>query len=81
MVDPYSRLDELGRFRELLRRPRWHLSAGCMVRRPCLAAALARNEEHGIWGGTSEADRRSARRHGRTVDELLARADQATAAQ
>ena len=29
----------------------------CPVRMSCLAAALVVPEEHGIWGGTTEADR------------------------
>jgi WhiB family transcriptional regulator, redox-sensing transcriptional regulator len=29
----------------------------CPAQRSCLAAALAMGEEHGIWGGATEADR------------------------
>jgi WhiB family transcriptional regulator, redox-sensing transcriptional regulator len=32
----------------------------CPVQVSCLAAALATGEEHGIWGGTTEADRQWA---------------------
>ena len=32
----------------------------CPVRVSCLAAALVIGEEHGIWGGTTEAARRNA---------------------
>ena len=32
----------------------------CPAQRSCLAAALAMGEEHGIWGGTTEADRHQA---------------------
>jgi WhiB family transcriptional regulator, redox-sensing transcriptional regulator len=32
----------------------------CPAQRSCLAAALAMGEEHGIWGGTTEADRHEA---------------------
>ena len=34
--------------------------AGCEVRRECLAEHLY--EKHGIWGGTSERERRALRR-------------------
>lgn len=34
---------------------------GCPVRRECLAAALERNERFGIWGGTTERQRRGMR--------------------
>lgn len=36
--------------------------AGCPVRELCLEQALANNEQHGIWGGTSERQRRRIRR-------------------
>lgn len=36
--------------------------AGCLVRDECLAAALVRGEHDGIWGGTSERQRRALRR-------------------
>lgn len=32
--------------------------AGCVVRDQCLEAALANNEHWGIWGGTSDRERR-----------------------
>jgi WhiB family redox-sensing transcriptional regulator len=32
----------------------------CPAQRSCLAAALAMGEEHGIWGGATEADRHQA---------------------
>jgi WhiB family redox-sensing transcriptional regulator len=35
--------------------------AGCRVRRPCLEFALAYPEEKGIWGGTTEQERRVLR--------------------
>lgn len=35
--------------------------AGCPVRLNCLAYALANGEELGIWGGTTERDRRRIR--------------------
>lgn len=34
----------------------------CPVMEQCLNWALTTGQEHGVWGGTSEADRRSARR-------------------
>ncbi|MFD8938608.1 WhiB family transcriptional regulator [Streptomyces sp. NPDC059578] len=33
--------------------------AGCPVVDACLRGALERAEEHGVWGGTTPADRRS----------------------
>lgn len=40
--------------------------AGCEVREQCLAYALANREKHGIWGGTSEGERRRLLRVRRT---------------
>ncbi|HEX9991615.1 MAG TPA: WhiB family transcriptional regulator [Acidimicrobiales bacterium] len=34
----------------------------CPVRERCLLDAVARNEQHGIWGGAAEPDRRLLRR-------------------
>jgi WhiB family redox-sensing transcriptional regulator len=34
----------------------------CEVREPCLEFALATNQDSGIWGGTSEEERRKLRR-------------------
>lgn len=36
--------------------------ARCSVRRECLDYALRTNEKFGIWGGTSERERRRMRR-------------------
>ena len=36
--------------------------AGCRVRTPCLAWALASGQEAGVWGGASEDERRALRR-------------------
>ena len=36
--------------------------ARCVVREQCLEYALANDERYGIWGGTSEGDRRKIRR-------------------
>lgn len=38
----------------------------CPVKNPCRDWALANNEKHGIWGGTSEKERRTRRRTRRT---------------
>ncbi|PSK96126.1 WhiB family redox-sensing transcriptional regulator [Murinocardiopsis flavida] len=37
------------------------LCAACPVRRDCLAEALGSGEAYGVWGGTSEQDRRALR--------------------
>jgi WhiB family redox-sensing transcriptional regulator len=34
------------------------ICAGCLVRQQCLAFALHTRQDHGIWGGTSEEERR-----------------------
>jgi len=39
----------------------------CPVRGECLADALARDEQWGVWGGTSEQDRRRMRRAARSA--------------
>lgn len=36
--------------------------AGCPVRDECLEFAMATNQDHGVWGGLSEQDRRRLRR-------------------
>ena len=41
------------------------ICAGCPVRTACLEHALAAGERHGIWGGTTEHDRRQLMRHRR----------------
>lgn len=35
---------------------------GCDVRPPCLQFALETNQDTGVWGGTTEDERRSVRR-------------------
>ena len=35
---------------------------GCEVQAPCLEFALATNQESGVWGGTSEEERRKLRK-------------------
>jgi WhiB family redox-sensing transcriptional regulator len=50
----------------------------CAVRANCLADALDRDEEFGIWGGLGPKSRRKARcllAAGRTIDEVFAIAD------
>ena len=34
------------------------ICAECPVRTPCLEYALANHVDHGVWGGTSERERR-----------------------
>ena len=50
------------------------LCASCAFSAPCLEWAVA-NKEHGIWAGTTEADRKRIRRFGLNyVDNRLAHA-------
>ncbi len=35
--------------------------ASCLVRRPCLQFALVTHQAHGVWGGTTEEERRRLR--------------------
>ncbi len=35
---------------------------GCVVREECLQFALATHQEFGVWGGTTESERRTIRR-------------------
>jgi len=35
----------------------------CPVRRQCLDHAIAANEQHGIWGGLNEVERRALNQH------------------
>ncbi len=35
----------------------------CEAQAPCLEYALATNQDSGIWGGTSEEERRKLRKH------------------
>lgn len=41
---------------------------GCEIRAACLAWALDRNEQFGVWGGTSERTRRTMRRDAKRPD-------------
>ena len=38
------------------------ICGGCEVRAECLTWALEANQDHGVWGGLSEDERRSLRR-------------------
>ena len=42
----------------------------CPIRSACLRWALDTGQEAGVWGGTSEEDRRAMRRTGRTDQAL-----------
>lgn len=39
------------------------ICATCVFRVPCLERALVYQDEFGVWGGMSEGDRKSFRRH------------------
>jgi WhiB family redox-sensing transcriptional regulator len=41
--------------------------AGCPVQRPCLAFAIATNQEFGVWGGCDERERPALRRKWRAA--------------
>lgn len=43
-------------------RPAKQICARCLVRDECLAYAIEGNERFGVWGGTSERERRRLRR-------------------
>jgi WhiB family transcriptional regulator, redox-sensing transcriptional regulator len=38
------------------------ICAGCRVRQQCLDYAISTHQPHGVWGGTSERERRMLRR-------------------
>ncbi len=42
----------------------------CPVAGPCLEFALQTNQEYGVWGGTTEDERRSIRRETRSLGML-----------
>lgn len=44
------------------------LCARCEVREPCLAQAMTRREIFGVWGGTTETERRRTFRNARRRD-------------
>ncbi len=56
------------------------ICAACEVQTECLEYALEHNEQHGIWGGVGERERRRIRldRRRGTVVALTGRADAAT---
>lgn len=39
------------------------ICATCPVRKPCLSYAMRIHEQHGIWGGLNEVERRSLSPH------------------
>jgi hypothetical protein len=43
------------------------ICAGCLVKAECLAYAMEWNIGHGIWGGTSERERREMRKQRRRM--------------
>lgn len=47
---------------------------GCPVRVACLSWALSTRQEHGVWGGKSEQERRSLLRRGAVIRRAKARA-------
>lgn len=49
--------------REVLESAARLVCLGCPVREPCLSWALAVHERNGVWGGTTEEERRAL--HGR----------------
>lgn len=49
----------------------------CVVKAECLEYALENRIEHGVWGGTSERERRRIQRSRRTVVSLTAVANDA----
>jgi WhiB family transcriptional regulator, redox-sensing transcriptional regulator len=53
------------------------ICAGCPVREPCLSFALSTQQQFGIWGGTTEDERKKMRRRARRQP---ARADRARSA-
>src|SRR6516164_7134159 len=49
------------------------ICAGCRVRRECLEFAVAHDQNHGIWGGTTAEDRQRARRRRRRAAAAAAK--------
>lgn len=55
--------------------PAKRICGGCSVRAECLEFALARDERFGVWGGTSERERRritAQRRQAQAAEEVAA---------
>jgi WhiB family redox-sensing transcriptional regulator len=46
--------------------------AGCPARERCLEFAIVTNQEYGVWGGTSEEERRVLRRQWRAQQRRVA---------
>lgn len=44
---------------------------GCLVKDQCLEFAVRTHQEHGVWGGASEEERRDIRRARRAAARLL----------
>jgi WhiB family transcriptional regulator, redox-sensing transcriptional regulator len=53
------------------------LCSGCPVRTPCLRWALSVDEMHGIWGGTTEPQRRAMIRERRREERRRREAEAA----
>lgn len=53
-------------------RPAKAVCAGCLVRGECLDFALSGPERFGVWGGTSERERRRLRRSASVATEAEA---------
>lgn len=56
-TDPEAFFPEVGKSPKVAQ----HVCMACPVRTDCLTEALENNERHGIWGGTTETQRRSLR--------------------
>jgi len=46
------------------------ICATCDVREPCLQYALENHVDHGVWGGTSERERRRILRRKRVAESV-----------
>jgi WhiB family redox-sensing transcriptional regulator len=55
--DLFFPVSSLGPGRDEVARAK-QVCAGCRVRRQCLQFALATRQTHGVWGGTTEEERR-----------------------
>ncbi|MGA4692320.1 MULTISPECIES: WhiB family transcriptional regulator [Rhodococcus] len=76
LIDPsifFPPDDESRGMRQRRERTAKQICTSCPVRIPCRDYALETRERHGIWGGTSESDRRRGRPtgdHDRTIHAL-----------
>ncbi|GAA1082458.1 WhiB family transcriptional regulator [Nocardiopsis metallicus] len=57
-----------------------HICAPCPIKRACLAEALQRPVETGLWGGMTARERRALRRHNPQVRDWFTYLVQAQAA-